>query len=96
MFLLAILAKNTGRPGGKTGAINSARDEINEVSARRVTGNPENIVYYTCRNLEIRPSIEISLSSVTALCMLRCTRIMHLLHAFSASVMKSLLFLLWI
>ena len=59
---------------------------------RRVTGNPENnIVHYTCRNLEINPSSEISVSSVTALCMSRCTR-MHLLHAFSASVMKSLLF----
>ena len=46
--------------------IDSVRDERNEQSLpRRVTGNPENsIVYYTCRNLEINPSIEISLSSV--------------------------------
>ena len=63
---------------------------------KRVTGNPEsNIVYYTCRNLEKDPSIEISLSSVTALFMSRCTR-MHLLHKFSASVKNSLLFFLWI
>ena len=41
MFLLAILAKNTGRPGGKTGAINSARDEIKGMKTlqRQVIGN---------------------------------------------------------
>ena len=48
---------------------------------RRVTGNPENnIVYYTCRNLEINPSIEISLGSVNALCMSPCTRMDLLAH----------------
>ena len=57
---------------------------------RRVTGNPENnIVYDTCRNFEINPSIEISLSSVTALCMSRCTR-MDLLHAFILNFFISL------
>ena len=72
--LLAVVAENLGSK--KTGTIDSARDERNEQSLpRRVTGNPENnIVYYTCRNLEINPSIEISLSSVTALCMSPCTR----------------------
>ena len=94
--LLAVVAKSLGSK--KTGTIDSARDERNEQSLpRRVTGNPENnIVYYTCRNLEIHPSGKITLSSVTALCMSRCKTRMHLLHAFSASVKNSLFFFLWI
>ena len=67
--LLAVVAKSLGSK--KTGTIDSARDERNDQSLPRlVTGNPENnIVYYTCSNLEINPSFKISLSSVTALCM---------------------------
>ena len=75
--LLAVVAKNLGSK--KTGTIDSARDERNEVSAKTSYGNPENnIIHYTCRNLEINPSIKITFSSVTALCMARCTRT-HLL-----------------
>ena len=99
MFFLAVLVKNTGRPESKKmGTIDSARDERNEDSAklRQVIGNPENnIVYSTCRNLEINPPTEISLSSVTILCSVQCTRI-HLLHALRASVKDSLLFFVWI
>ena len=41
---------------------------------RQVIGNPENnIVCYTCRNLEINPSTEISLSSVLILCSVQFT-----------------------
>ena len=62
----------------------------------KISGNPVfKTQGTTCRNLEINPSIEISLSSVTALCSVQCIR-MHLLHAFSASVKNSLLFFLWI
>ena len=74
--LLAVVAKNLGSK--KTGTIQRGMKGMRSLP-RRVTGNPENnIVHYTCRNLEINPSIKITFSSVTALCMSRRTRT-HLL-----------------
>ena len=78
-FFSNVLANNTGRPGSKKTRVRGRsiqRDKGMKTLQRQVIGNPENnIVYYTCGNLEISPSIEISLSSVTILCSVQCTRI---------------------
>ena len=98
-FFSNVLANNTGRPGSKKTRVRGRsiqREKGMKTLQRQVIGNPENnIVYYTCGNLEINPSIEISLSSVTIVCSVQCTR-MHLLHSLRASVKDRLLFYLWI